>query len=114
MTSVVSSLRSGMSQHHGWRCDEHHRPYDTALPGRALSDELLDRMVSAQTSSAVQGAKLAASGSSDGMGVSTARLSDPDATRAVLEAVVAGDAALRLRRQVLGWHPSATVEQVED
>jgi RNA polymerase sigma factor (sigma-70 family) len=103
-----------MSQHHGWRCDEHHRPCDTAHLDCALSDQPLDWTVSARTFGAAQGANLAGCGSSDGMGVSTAHLSGPDATRAVLEAVVAGDAALRLRRQVLGWHPSATVEQVED
>jgi RNA polymerase sigma factor (sigma-70 family) len=48
------------------------------------------------------------------MGSSFAQQPGRERTRALLEQIAGGDAALRLRRQVLGWNDGSTVEQVED
>lgn len=48
------------------------------------------------------------------MGVLLGHRSGHETTRAHLERIAGGDGALKIRRQVLGWNPGATEEQVEE
>jgi RNA polymerase sigma factor (sigma-70 family) len=48
------------------------------------------------------------------MGVSIGHRPGRETTRALLEKIAGGEGALKIRRQVIGWNPGATDEQVED
>lgn len=61
-----------------------------------------------------RGANFGPECSSERMGVSTAHRPGRETTRALLEKIAAGEAALKLRRQVIAWNPGATEDQVED
>lgn len=61
-----------------------------------------------------RGANFPLPGSYECMGGSFGHQPGRETTRALLEQIAAGDGALRLRRQVLGWNGGATVEQVEE
>jgi DNA-directed RNA polymerase specialized sigma24 family protein len=61
-----------------------------------------------------RGANFSSRDSSECMGVSNGHQLGPDTTRALLEKIAGSDAAVKIRRQVLGWTPGATDEQVED
>src|SRR5215207_3566157 len=70
--------------------------------------------VSARTESTGRGANFPPGGSCECMGVSIGKRPGPETTRAHLESIAGGDAALKLRRQVLGSNPGATEDQVEE
>ena len=63
---------------------------------------------------AQRGANFSSGGSSICMGVSIGHRPGRETTRAHLERIAGGGAALKIRRQVLGWSPGATEEQVEE
>src|SRR5829696_4381518 len=70
--------------------------------------------VSARTESTEQGANFLPGASCECMGVSLRTRPGRETTRAHLESIAGGSAALKLRRQVLGWNPGATDDQVEE
>jgi DNA-binding CsgD family transcriptional regulator len=72
------------------------------------------RSVVERTETFERGANSSADGSSGRMGVSTGHRPGQETTRTLLEKIAAGDAALKLRRQVIAWNPGATEDQVED
>jgi len=67
-----------------------------------------------QTDIPDRGANFSSQGSSECMGVSNGHRPGRETTRALLEKIAGGDGAVKLRRQVIGWNPGATDEQVED
>lgn len=70
--------------------------------------------VMSQTAAPERGANFWLHGSSERMGVSIGHRPGRETTRALLEKIAGGEAALKLRRQVVGWNPGATEDQVED
>lgn len=66
------------------------------------------RFVVERTETFERGANFAAYGSSGRMGVSMGHRPGQETTRALLEKIAAGEAAVKLRRQVIAWNPGAT------
>src|SRR3954466_14246028 len=93
------------------------RPLHTAKPGRstgvmtaagrdAYGVDPADRSrVIARTPVSERGANFSAEDSSRRMGVSMGHRPGRETTRALLEKIAAGEAALKLRRQVIAWNP---------
>jgi DNA-directed RNA polymerase specialized sigma24 family protein len=73
------------------------------VEGRSVIGQIPDR-----------GANFLSRDSSECMGVSNGHQAGRDTTRALLEKIAGSDAAVKIRRQVIGWNPGATDEQVED